>query len=116
VSLKQQKKVMFDALLYKNHPRLYRERIRRLPRWDYYAIVALLLSCIGCLLAGKPQWAAIGFAGWAALSARFCLQRLRGTSRAPGHIAEMVATSLAIPPLAVFWRLVGAVKFRVAFA
>jgi hypothetical protein len=26
----------------------------------------------------------------------------------------MIVTSIAIPPLAVFWRLVGALKFRVA--
>ncbi len=31
---------------------------------------------------------------WAALTGRFALKRLRGTSRAPGHVAEMVATSM----------------------
>jgi len=41
--------------------------------------------------------------------------RLRGTSHAPGHIAEMAVTSALIPPLSVFWRLRGAVKFRVLF-
>ncbi|HWI35268.1 MAG TPA: hypothetical protein VNU64_02345 [Burkholderiales bacterium] len=41
------------------------------------------------------------------LTARFCLHRLRGTSKSPAHIAEMVVTSIHIPPLSVFWRLVG---------
>jgi GT2 family glycosyltransferase len=106
VSLKQQRKVMFDALLFRKHPRLYRERIRRAPRWDYYAVVASLL--LGTL---SPWW----LVAWALLTARFCLHRLRGTSKAPAHIAEMVVTSILIPPLSVFWRIVGALKFRVAF-
>jgi GT2 family glycosyltransferase len=106
VSLRQQRKVMFDALLFRKHPRLYRERIRRAPRWDYYVMVASL-----ALAAASPWWLLL----WGALTARFCLQRLRGTSKAPRHVAEMVVTSMLIPPLSVFWRLVGALKFRVAF-
>ena len=39
VSLKQQRKSLFNALLYKKHPRLYRQRIRPWPPWEYYAIV-----------------------------------------------------------------------------
>ena len=31
------------------------------------------------------------------------------------HIAEMVVTSALIPPLAIFWRVWGALKFRVLF-
>ena len=106
VSLRQQKKVVFDALLFRKHPRLYRERIRAAPRWDYYAIVVSLVAGIFF------PWA---LALWAALSARFCVQRLRGTSKAPAHILEMIVTSMLIPPLAVFWRLVGALRYRVAF-
>jgi hypothetical protein len=30
-------------------------------------------------------------------------------------VAEMVVTSALIPPLSVFWRLYGALKFRVFF-
>ena len=37
VSLKQQRKSQFNALLYKKHPRLYRQRIRPWPPWEYYA-------------------------------------------------------------------------------
>jgi hypothetical protein len=49
---------------------------------------------------------------WLALTARFCTERLAHTSRAPSHVAEMIVTSALIPPLAVFWRMVGAFKFR----
>jgi hypothetical protein len=52
---------------------------------------------------------------WTAFTAQFCARRLRGTSHCPAHLAEMVLTSIAIPPLAVYWRLRGAVKFRVVF-
>ena len=53
---------------------------------------------------------------WAVLTGRFCLRRLSGTSAAPRHVAEMIATSVLIPPLSVYWRLYGAWKFRVWFA
>ena len=40
VSVRQQANMFFDALLYKKHPQQYREVIRRLPPWRYYAIAA----------------------------------------------------------------------------
>jgi GT2 family glycosyltransferase len=106
VSLRQQRKVMFDALLFKKYPRLYRERIRAAPRWDYYVIVASLLVA--------PFWPPAWLV-WLLFTGRFVVQRLHGTSRAPAHLLEMILTSIAIPPLAVFWRLVGALRFKVAF-
>jgi cellulose synthase/poly-beta-1,6-N-acetylglucosamine synthase-like glycosyltransferase len=106
VSLRQQRKVMFDALLFKKHRRLYRSRIRARPRWDYYgAVGALMLS---------PVFPA-ALLLWAGLTGRFFLQRMRGTSRRPAHVLEMLLTSMLIPPLAVFWRLRGALRYRVAF-
>jgi GT2 family glycosyltransferase len=107
VSLRQQKKVVFDALLYRKHPRLYRSRIRRSPRWDYYAIVGSL-----ALGAFFPKVLFL----WGALTLRLYWRRLQGTSRSPRHLLELLLTSIAIPPLAVFWRVVGALRFRVAFA
>jgi glycosyltransferase involved in cell wall biosynthesis len=106
VSLRQQRKVMFDALLFKKYPRLYRERIRAAPRWDYYVIVASLLV--------TPFWPPTWLV-WLLFTAAFCWRRLKGVSWAPLHVLEMMLTSIAIPPLAVFWRLVGAWRFKVAF-
>ena len=106
VSIGQQRKSMFDALLFKKHPRLYRERIRATPPWDYYAIAAAL--AVGLV---KPPFLLV----WAGMTAFFCLKRLRGTSYTPSHIAEMVVTSAVIPLVALFWRLVGALRFRTAF-
>ena len=115
VSLGQQRKSMFNALLYKKHPALYREKIQAAPPWHYYAIVGALLVVIGALL-GRKQGLAFGAAYlWMFLTGRFCLQRLDQTSRERRHVAEMLVTSVLIPPLSIFWRIRGAIKFRVFF-
>jgi len=116
VSLRQQRKSFFDALLYKKHPDLYRRRIRSTPPGGYYAIVASLLLAVAAAGLGHPRAALAAASVWAVLTGRFCLRRLSGTSSAPRHVAEMIATSVLIPPLSVYWRLYGAWKFRVWFA
>jgi GT2 family glycosyltransferase len=113
--IRQHRKIAFDALLFKKHPRLYRERIRRAPPWNYYAIAAALFAMAAGALARAPLVAWTGFALWLALTTEFCARRLEGTSRAPSHVAEMVVTSIAIPPVAIFWRLAGALRYRVLF-
>ncbi|WP_373888909.1 glycosyltransferase family 2 protein [Massilia sp. ST3] len=92
-SLLQIRHAVFDALLYKKHPALYRQKIEAHPCWGHYAAVAALL-----------------------LTARLCAQRLHGAARSLSHVAEMVFTSALLPPLAVFWRPAGAVRYRVRFA
>lgn len=115
VSVRQQSKSRFNALLRKKHPATYFARIEHNPPWRYYRIVgALLLALLGAIMARR--WLALlAWVVWGALTARFCLYRLEGTSHAPRHVAEMVATSALIPPLSVFWRIYGAVKYRVWF-
>jgi glycosyltransferase involved in cell wall biosynthesis len=115
ISLKQQRKSLFNALLYKKHSSLYRQRIRAWPPWDYYAIVASLVLVTAAVL-GKDRWTLLFAAAlWGLLTGRFCVRRLRDTSRKPSHVVEMIVTSALIPPLSVFWRLYGAFKFRVLF-
>lgn len=113
VSISQQKKILFDALLYKKHPRRYREKIRATPRWDYYLIVASLLIGLTELVFGEPRIAAVAGGIWLLMTGRFFWSRMRNTSKTGSHIGEMLLTSVLIPPLAVFWRLVGAFRFRV---
>jgi GT2 family glycosyltransferase len=115
VSLRMQRKSQFDALLYKKHPTLYRHHIRRWPPLDYYGIVLAVITVF--LAAIWEAWLTCGlaFALWTVLMTRFLVRRLRGTSRAPAHVLEMVCTSLFIPFLSIFWRLYGAVRFRVWF-
>ena len=115
VSLRQQKNVFFDALLYKKHPELYRERILAAPPWNYYAIVALTVASLPLALANARRTAAVSLGlatvGVVALAAR----RLQPTARDPAHVVEMLATSAGIPFLSVYWRLRGAWHFRVPY-
>ncbi|MFB3818866.1 MAG: glycosyltransferase family 2 protein, partial [Candidatus Methylomirabilales bacterium] len=115
VSLKQQRNALFESLLYKKHPALYWRMARTQRPWRYYAIVAGGLVAVAGLLSGRPAPALAGGLLWLTLTVRFCLRRLRGTSRRPGHVLEMALTSVLIPPLAIAWRLAGAVRHRVLF-
>jgi GT2 family glycosyltransferase len=115
VSLRQQRKSMFNALLYKKHRALYRKYIQSTPPWRYYETVALLAGAGAFAIGRRPRLTQLALLGWALWTARFCAQRLRHTSHAPAHIAEMAVTSALIPPLAIYWRLRGAVKYRVWF-
>lgn len=115
VSLRQQRKSMFNALLYKKHPTLYQARIQRTPPWQYYWIdLSLVLTLVGFIARKRNLGISAGLL-WAVLTGRFCLHRLRHTSHAPAHVAEMLVTSIIIPPLSTYWRLRGALQFRVPF-
>lgn len=114
VSLRQQRKAVYDALLFKKHPELYRRRLAG-PPWNYYGIVLAAIVAAACLVSGAV-WPALAAAlVWALITGSFLARRLGGTSRQPARVAEMVVTSLAIPFLSVFWRLRGALRFRVWF-
>ena len=115
VSLAQQKKSRYDALLFRKHPQLYRQRIASGPPLLYYAILCAALWVLVALLFDRPDVAAVACAVWLALTAGFCVRRLRGTRRSVAHIAEMAWTSVWIPFLSIYWRLNGAVRYRVWF-
>jgi cellulose synthase/poly-beta-1,6-N-acetylglucosamine synthase-like glycosyltransferase len=115
VSLAQQRKVMFDALLYKKFPRGYRRYIRPRPPWEYYAAVAAGLCGIVNAIAGQPVLAILSLLVWLGIGIAFARRRLSNTSHAPRHVAEMLVTSLLIPWLSVYWRTRGALHFRVPF-
>jgi Glycosyl transferase family group 2 len=115
ISLRMQRKSMFDALLYKKHPALYRKHIWPLPPLDYYLIVLCVAVMLIAATIGKLVVAGLAVVMWTGLMIRFLGRRLHGTSHTPAHILEMLVTSLFIPFLSVFWRLYGAVKFRVWF-
>jgi len=115
VSLRQQRKSLFNALLYKKFPSRYRLGIQTSPPWGYYATVGAIATAGASLAFGWPTVALGSAATWTALTVHFCARRLRGASTAPRHVLEMAVTSVLIPPLSVFWRLYGALKFRVLF-
>jgi glycosyltransferase involved in cell wall biosynthesis len=115
LSLAQQRNTFYDALLYKKHPRLYRQRIRRTPPWNYYAVVGLAMAALGLALLDEWVVAGVCVAAMFGLILQHALRRLRDTSHRPAHVLEMLATSALIPFLSVYWRLRGAIHFRVLF-
>jgi glycosyltransferase involved in cell wall biosynthesis len=115
VSLSQQRKSQYNALLYKKHPQLYRQRVQPEPPRDYYAIVGSIVGFLLGLGLRRPGVTVASFVIWVRLTATFIARRLQGTSRRPAHIAEVAVTSALIPPLAVYWRLRGAFVHRVRF-
>jgi glycosyltransferase involved in cell wall biosynthesis len=115
VSIAQQKKGQFDALLYKKHPQLFKARIRSTPPLLYYAILCAALAVLAALLGGDVPIALTALFVWLALTSYFCVMRLRGRDRSWRHIAEMIWTSIPIPFLSIYWRLYGAFRFKVFF-
>lgn len=114
-SLRQQRNSYFDALLYKKYPRLYRERIGRIPPWDYYLIVAFVAAVPIFLAVDSDRVAESCAVVAVALVLRLAWQRLRRTDRSLRRLLEMLATSAVIPFLSVYWRVRGALRFRVLF-
>lgn len=112
VSIKEERKGMFNALLYKKYPRLYREKIEPTPPWHYYVIALCLVLFIAGALNGKPMLKFAGLSGWLALTTWFAIKRLESTSHSLNHISEMFFTSAVIPVLSLFWKFYGSVKFR----
>jgi hypothetical protein len=115
ISLKEQKKGMFNALLYKKYPELYRRKIQANPLWNYYIMVGTaILLMTGIVI--KSQWISlVAFSIWSTLFLGFVIRRLRQTSKRIDHIAEMIITSLFIPFVSVYWQLYGAWRYRVFF-
>ncbi|KMQ80197.1 glycosyl transferase, family 2 [Candidatus Burkholderia pumila] len=115
VCISQQKKSQFDALLYRKWPALFRERIRRGPPLLYYAMLLALVVAFISLMGGAYGTMAIALIAWLAMTLWFATQRLKITARTRSHIAEMLYTSAVIPFLSIYWRIYGAIKFRVFF-
>lgn len=115
VSMKEQKKGIFNALLYKKYPRLYRERIQAQPAWTYCIICSSFLLMLFTATSGWPFIAALAGICWLSFTIQFILKRLSGTSHTFSHVMEMIVSSLAIPFLSVYWQLYGAFKYKVLF-
>ena len=115
VSLKEQKKTMFNALLYKKYPALFRERIQRTPEWKYYLIITGFLVMIAGLILKQNSLLLTGAVVYIGLTISFIVHRLMRTSRSLRHVMEMVVTSMMIPFASVYWTLYGSLKYRVLF-
>jgi hypothetical protein len=115
ISIRLQRQNRFNALLYKKHPELYRRFNRHEPPWTYYLSVVLLLLAVMAAAVGALWSAALLLSAWTVVAAAFCRRRLHRSTHRPAHVIEMIVTSAVIPAYAVFWRLFGAIRYRVAF-
>ncbi|QHS58008.1 glycosyltransferase family 2 protein [Mucilaginibacter sp. 14171R-50] len=115
VSIKEQKKTMYNALLYKKHPTLYRKKISQTTPVLYYCIITAFIMMLAGIVSGQSAVTLVGCAGWLGLTAYFIFKRLYKTRLSVNHITEMVITSFIIPFVSVFWQWYGAFKFRVLF-
>jgi GT2 family glycosyltransferase len=115
VSMQEQKKAMFDALLYKKYPELFRQKIQQQPAIPYYLIICSFIVLVVAAVIGITNAAIAAALIYLFFTLRFIGKRLAKTSHHPRHIAEMVVTSFAIPFLSVYWTLYGAWKYKVLY-
>lgn len=112
ISLKEQKKALYNVLLYKKHPGLFRQRIKAQPSFHYYFAVVSLLSAAFAAIMHMNVVALLSLGVWLSITTRFFLERIKGTDHSFRHITEMAVTSALIPVLSVFWTLYGSLKFK----
>lgn len=115
VSIAQQRKASYDALLYKKHPVLYAEYVRPGRPVVYYAIVCCLVAVVVGVLIEQSMVTLLASFAWLTFTSDLVARRLRNNSLAAKHVIEMVVTSVLIPPVSLFWRAVGGVRHRVPF-
>jgi hypothetical protein len=112
ISLKEERKGIFNALLYKKFPDLYRKKIQPRPPLLYYGVLGFFICFLAGVIAQNVYTTTIGICGWVILTTWFILKRLKSTSQKISHVLEMVVTSIAIPFLSIFWRWYGVIKFK----
>lgn len=115
ISVREQKKSMYNALLHKKHPALYRRKIQKLLPVHYYFTVCTFGGMILSAILGFTLYRNIFFTLWIISTVFFAYKRLNKTNKSFFHLTEMAVTSIVIPFLSVFWRLYGALKFNTLF-
>lgn len=110
--LHMQKKLMFDMLLRRKYPDLYRQYIRAHPPSFYLCVTAVFLVAIALLMMGQFLAASIAIGAWLILSGWFFFKRLWGTRLSARNVADLIVTSIGIPLLAIGWRVVGLIRFQ----
>lgn len=115
ISIKEQKKGMFNALLFKKYPDLYRSRIGSGIPANYYAMFFSFAGMLAAIVLNSYMIMLILLLIWLGLVTQFAYKRLSFSSGSPGHICEMFITSMVIPFISLYWQLYGSVKYRVLF-
>jgi HAD superfamily hydrolase (TIGR01662 family) len=112
VSIANQRGNADDALMSRVHGSAWRE-MASAPRGAFRSHVAVTVAAaaaVAAAVARRPGIAILGALTWLLATLRFMARRLRGTSRDPKDAAAMAITSVVIPPVAVWHRLVGTLR------
>ncbi|MFD2935568.1 glycosyltransferase [Spirosoma flavum] len=117
ILLQDERKNSYDALLYKRHPNLFRERIPAYRRqvMRYYASVVSIAIGLISLLIGQEGIAIMSLSVWLFLSTDLVMHHLPSSPLTWIVIKHAVLTAVATPFLSVYWRLYGAVKYKVLY-
>jgi GT2 family glycosyltransferase len=111
ISVRTQRGNADDALMRAVHGRRWRELGRchrgRLP-WHAATVAAAALAVAG---PGR-RTRAVAASAWLALTADFARRRITPGPRDRDEVLSMLATSVAIPPAALWWRARGAWRWR----
>ncbi|SNS35422.1 hypothetical protein SAMN06265795_102346 [Noviherbaspirillum humi] len=108
------RKMQYDALLFKKHPDFFRQKLGASVPWHFYLIVAMLGVFAASLWLHAYDAMAMSATVWTIMTTRLCLRRIAAQSAAHRDSGRVILTSLLMPPVAVFWRIVGALRFRSA--
>ncbi|XWW44756.1 glycosyltransferase family 2 protein [Fibrella sp. USSR17] len=115
--LRDERKNRYDALLYRKHPDLFRQRIpaySSLVRRYYLTVSAVFLSGIA-LMAGQWTMVYAGLGSWLLLTMLLVVERSSGQTFSWRSLGQTLVVGTATPFLSVYWRLYGAVKYRALY-
>ena len=114
VSVRRQAGNADDVLMQALHGRDWRELADagpgRFPR--HLAVTSAAVLALACFLARRRRVATLGAAAWAAGTAELAWARIAPGPRNRDEVATMIATSVLVPPAAVFHRLLGWISHR----
>lgn len=115
--LEEERRKSHDALLYKRHPDLYRQRI---PKYralmaQYAGSVLGLSAALAGTLTGHFALALFALGVWVLLTLHLFLKRLADGPITLSSLKQTAAMAIAMPFLSLYWRLHGVVKYRVLY-
>lgn len=116
-SLNNERKNRYDALLYKRHPQLFRQRIHRseaLVARQYLTVAGLAVAVLSAAVGYWPT-ALLGLAIWLFFTLLSLTEGWSVEVDLLTNAKQAGATSVVSPFLSVYWRLYGAVKYRVLY-
>jgi HAD superfamily hydrolase (TIGR01662 family) len=103
-----------DVLMRRRHGRGWRERVGDGPgrlRWHALTTASALVA-LGAAATRRRRVAGAAACAWVGLTAEFALRRILPGPRDAAEIGRMVASSVAIPPVACWHRLAGELRWR----